>query len=807
MKRFRVVFLFICLLVCFLTLELPISHADTSLTTSPFEVFYPAFADESVGITSTWDPKDSSVNAVESGSGNEHYFAFKSMDFGANGLADIRIKQASNLSGVNVGQYYSGTAVEVRIGSKTGTLIGVFRAKRTGNWQNWEATYVRMNQVVTGVNDVYFVVKMPSIVIKSIEFIERQPYRQITAVTADIMSGVSETWDSKDDVFGKLEPTKENEIHYFAFLNYNFGDLGLDTVLIRQASNNSSVDIGMTFAETNIEIRLDSPNGELVGTFIAKRTGDWNNWSVLEANITKTVRGERDIYFVVKQINSTYKSIEFVERNYRSAYSYFDSGEADFSVGMTLSRDPVTGREAFEANTSFSQNYYVFEDIDFGNPGLKQIYFDQASNKDSVAIGNTYIETNLEVRLDNPNGTLVAALNGKRTGDWFNFTEVNVNVTADVTGRHDIYVIAKQPSFLIRSIRMEQKNFTSIINSQSTSSFASYNSIINRPTTSGVPAYNYCPFIVKLSNDLGGGYRTYFGGRWLSSAGDGDHVFQYRSSSGVANSWSMYGNGPQFWQGREEGNGSKWFADNVLEPEVMRLPDGNWAMYTQVQIDPGKVIDDGNDSVAVAQADRILLLTSNDGNKWYRKEDSSVITNITNPTATACHHQELVYVPWDENGKCYWMYIAVNENNVYKGYYRIRSNRYDNFNFAARERVSGMIQLGNQIGYLKQTDGGPIFVRITFADYDGRLVPALQYSTNGLSWSGIINYLAGSTDNNNNKNCYFMGFSTINGTGEMIYEGNNTWSFLYAATTSNSPVQPEIWHSAIGGGNAQIILS
>ena len=239
----------------------------------------------------------------------------------------------------------------------------------------------------------------------------------------------------------------------------------------------------------------------------------------------------------------------------------------------------------------------------------------------------------------------------------------------------------------------------------------------------------------------------------------------------------------------------------------MRWPDGNWAMYTQVQIDPGKVIDDGNDSVAVAQADRILLLTSNDGNKWYRKEDSSVITNITNPTATACHHQELVYVPWDENGKCYWMYIAVNENNVYKGYYRIRSNRYDNFNFAARERVSGMIQLGNQIGYLKQTDGDPIFVRITFADYDGRLVPALQYSTNGLSWSGIINYLAGSTDNNNNKNCYFMGFSTINGTGEMIYEGNNTWSFLYAATTSNSPVQPEIWHSAIGGGNAQIILS
>lgn len=346
-----------------------------------------------------------------------------------------------------------------------------------------------------------------------------------------------------------------------------------------------------------------------------------------------------------------------------------------------------------------------------------------------------------------------------------------------------------------------------MISLQSTSSFASYNSIVNRPTTSGAPAYNYCPFIVKLSSDLEGGYRTYFGGRWLSSLGDGDHVLQYRSSSGAANSWSMYGTVPQFWQGGEEGNGSKWFADNVLEPEVMRLPDGNWAMYTQVQIDPGKVIDDGNNSVAVAQADRILLLTSNDGNVWYRKEDSSVITNITNPTTTSFHHQEVVYVPWDENGKCYWMYVAVNENDVYKGYYRIRSNRYDNFNFAARERVTGMIQLGNQIGYLKQAAGGPLFVRITFADSGGRLVPALQYSTNGLSWSGIVNYLAGSTDNNYNKNCYFMGFSTINGTGELVYAGNNTWSFLYAATTSNSPVQPEIWNSAIGGGNAQIILS
>ena len=111
MKRFRVVFLSVCLLVCFLTLELPMSHANIPLTASPFKVFYPAFADESVGMSLTWDPKDSSMDAVESGSGNEHYFAFKSMDFGTNGLADIRIKQASNLTGVDVGKYYSDTAV------------------------------------------------------------------------------------------------------------------------------------------------------------------------------------------------------------------------------------------------------------------------------------------------------------------------------------------------------------------------------------------------------------------------------------------------------------------------------------------------------------------------------------------------------------------------------------------------------------------------------------------------------------------------------------------------------------------------
>jgi hypothetical protein len=340
----------------------------------------------------------------------------------------------------------------------------------------------------------------------------------------------------------------------------------------------------------------------------------------------------------------------------------------------------------------------------------------------------------------------------------------------------------------------------------SISTFNGFQSLVDRDYTGGESAYDYSVHLIKTGEETGSRHRAFIGGRWKSNLGDGDHVLQWTSENGLANTWAMWSQAPEFLQGQEEGKSGTWFARNVLEPEVMLAADNKWIMLTQVMIQPGDPIDISG-QIAITQADRIMLLTSADCKNWTRKEDRGVIVNVATPTITNFHHQEIVYVPWDPDGKVYWMYVAYDVNGVFQGYIRIRSNDYSTFDFNSRETVSGMVQLGNQIGYLENAPGGNLFVRITFITSGTRTVPALQYSSNGINWSAAMNELEGSSDNVNNKNCYFLGIATINGRGAIPYSGNNQWNTIYAATTSNSPVAPEIYFSEIGMGTLTINIT
>jgi hypothetical protein len=229
-------------------------------------------------------------------------------------------------------------------------------------------------------------------------------------------------------------------------------------------------------------------------------------------------------------------------------------------------------------------------------------------------------------------------------------------------------------------------------------------------------------------------------------------------------------------------------------------------MFTQVQIDPGQPIDIPGQYASV-QADRIQLHTSTNCIDWSRWADRGVIVNVTSPTTTFFHHQEVIYVPWDPSP--WWLYVAVNIDDVFYGYYRIKSTSPTTFDWSQRQTAS-LAQLGNQIGYLYEAPGGPLFVRITFTDDDtGRTVPSMQFSRNGIHWywgnEGPAK-LAGSTDNNRNKNCYFLGLSTLNGTGQLEYLGNYKWKAFYAASTSNSPGGSDIYYSEIGVGDMYITI-
>ncbi|MDO8585776.1 MAG: hypothetical protein Q7T82_01940 [Armatimonadota bacterium] len=244
------------------------------------------------------------------------------------------------------------------------------------------------------------------------------------------------------------------------------------------------------------------------------------------------------------------------------------------------------------------------------------------------------------------------------------------------------------------------------------SRFFGFDSAVKRPLTGGEAAYDYSAHIIKD----GGLYRLYSGGRWLRPGvpnGDGDHVIQHVSKTGLGGTWRMPHNRPEFWKGSEEGHGDTWFANNYLEPEVVKVK-GKYYMYTEVEVDPGSPIDIPGKN-AVTGCDRVQLHTSKDGSSWTRwSEKRGVVVEIDDPTHTFLHHQEVVYVPWDKDKKPFWLYMAVDVGGAPTGHWRIRSGDPTTFNWRRKERVEGLAQLGNQIGYAKQAPGGPLFVRITF---------------------------------------------------------------------------------------------
>jgi hypothetical protein len=167
-------------------------------------------------------------------------------------------------------------------------------------------------------------------------------------------------------------------------------------------------------------------------------------------------------------------------------------------------------------------------------------------------------------------------------------------------------------------------------------------------------------------------------------------------------------------------------------------------------------------------------------------------------------------VPDDPDGKCFWMYTGHFINNKFNGYVLMRSADPTKFCWDERESVSGTSEIGNQIGYISNYDGqgNRLFLRITFGNYSdkngARNAPILQVSKDGRKWTKSMVTLAAvdvsDAVTERNRNTYFLGFTTLNGTGEIEKTADGKYQFLYFATTSNDSVVPAIWYAESGFG-------
>ena len=87
---------------------------------------------------------------------------------------------------------------------------------------------------------------------------------------------------------------------YTVYQNIDFGN-GADTFQARVASRNSG---------GNIEVRLGSPTGTLVGTLLVPGTGNWQNWVTRTTNVSG-VSGVHDLYLVFTGGNGTLFNLNY----------------------------------------------------------------------------------------------------------------------------------------------------------------------------------------------------------------------------------------------------------------------------------------------------------------------------------------------------------------------------------------------------------------------------------------------------------------------------------------------------------------
>ena len=311
----------------------------------------------------------------------------------------------------------------------------------------------------------------------------------------------------------------------------------------------------------------------------------------------------------------------------------------------------------------------------------------------------------------------------------------------------------------------------------------------------GEPAYDYSLFGMKVNGE----YRLYSGCRWAdaNTGGDGDHVMLSISKDGK--NWQRNIEAPMFFLGWEIGEEDAWWRDNTLEPEVI-FADGKYHMYWQCSY----VTPKGN------YGDKIGYASSSDGVNWERKTDEPAI--ICSDPEIGFNHEEVIYVADDPDGKQFWMYTGHFVNGTFRGYIRIRSSDPERFDYSDAESTSGFSQIGNQIAYLTDKDGGKLFMRITFTDSGkGYTVPTLQFSRDGLRFdgSGKLQLAGVDQDDPRNapvKNVYFLGLATENGTGEIKQNDDGTYTFMYFATTCATSVAPEIFGAEGGYGIATLTI-
>jgi len=236
---------------------------------------------------------------------HSEWVQYNKIDFGT-GVASFEAFVAAPAS-------HAGQVIEIRLDSPTGQLIGSLRVQATGSWNTFKLQRTDVSSI-TGVRDVVLLGRNPGLA-TNIEWfrfssqsvaqaIVRNAQEKVEAEAFDMMYGAT-NWGGGISNFDSSD--------WIQYNNINFGS-GVTHFL-------ANVSVDDANAGGQIEVRLDDPNGPLLGTLTVKGTGGYNTY-VTQSIPVNNVTGQRSVVLVGKGRSSIANLLWFRFSNAADEYGH-----------------------------------------------------------------------------------------------------------------------------------------------------------------------------------------------------------------------------------------------------------------------------------------------------------------------------------------------------------------------------------------------------------------------------------------------------------------------------------------------------
>ncbi len=229
------------------------------------------------------------------------------------------------------------STLEIRIDSVDGELAGKAALPNTGTgWGKFETLQVPIEhpELLSGTHSIYFVFRGST---GDKPYVAKVDYLRFKENVEDL--NVKLEAEKSDENSGnglKNESINLGGTYDGAWIKYNgveFGENGVNTLQVRYSTRNDAC-----ATDARMEIREDSPEGELLGTVNMPLTTGWQDWQLSTVNLSKTISGTHNICFVLKGTTDT-------QRTYIANIDYMEFSNVDMQHFESESYNDWSGGE------------------------------------------------------------------------------------------------------------------------------------------------------------------------------------------------------------------------------------------------------------------------------------------------------------------------------------------------------------------------------------------------------------------------------------------------------------------------------